>query len=146
MFKESRMAEDGYLRPQSSDGPPGLTPERGIDPEARSTPAIPLDRAQPPPSSLGERITRVRTALGTTMRDLADQVGVSVAAVWKWEHGSLQPRPEHVDALAVALHLSVTELLDEPHPLRTAILNQSRGRIAAVLQTSPEKVRIAIDD
>lgn len=45
-----------------------------------------------PPATLGERITRVRTALDLSLNEIAAAVGVSTPAVWKWENGSSGPR------------------------------------------------------
>ncbi|HEX4932376.1 MAG TPA: helix-turn-helix transcriptional regulator [Gemmatimonadaceae bacterium] len=72
--------------------------------------------------SPGERLRSLRTGQGMSLEDLAEKVGVSKAAVAKWELGGAVPGVH--TALAVALVLGVeveviwppTDLHDEAAP------------------------------
>lgn len=51
------------------------------------------------------RLTQARMRVGASKTDLADQVGVSAAAIGQYEAGVNSPRPEVVDRLAHALEV-----------------------------------------
>lgn len=61
--------------------------------------------------TLGNRIKRLRTARGYTMRGLADRVGVSKPTLWKWEGDQVRPRHETMHRLASELDVSELELV-----------------------------------
>ncbi len=56
---------------------------------------------------LASRIARARAAAGLTLRDLADQVGLSHTAIARYEHGELVPSSETLLALARATGVKV---------------------------------------
>ena len=49
-----------------------------------------------------------------TQSELAQQVGVSLATLKRWEYGETEPRADEVSKLASALHVSEAELLNGP--------------------------------
>lgn len=64
---------------------------------------------------LSARITNLREAKGLTKSALSKLVGVSDVAVRYWETGeTVQIGHEHLLALAKALGVSVSTLLDDP--------------------------------
>ena len=69
-------------------------------------------------SDLGARIADARTAAGRTQTDIANQLGVKVSTVDKWERGSASPRSNRLTALAGILGVNLSWLIvghgDEP--------------------------------
>lgn len=62
------------------------------------------------------RLTQARHLAATTKKDLADQVGVTAAAISQYELGTHRPRPDHIEKLATALHVPVAFFLaGRPH-------------------------------
>jgi transcriptional regulator with XRE-family HTH domain len=51
----------------------------------------------------GKAIAEQRTVIGKSRQWLADQLGISAAAVGMWERGETAPRPHHQAAIAKAL-------------------------------------------
>ena len=62
--------------------------------------------------SLKHKIVYWRTKRNLSQRELGDKVGVSQAAVAKWEVGSSKPTLDNVKALADALDVALTDLFD----------------------------------
>lgn len=60
---------------------------------------------------IGEKIKRARTASGMSQRDLAKTLDVSPAAVGQWEGGYTRPAHENLRSVAVALGLTLDDLL-----------------------------------
>jgi transcriptional regulator with XRE-family HTH domain len=58
-----------------------------------------------------------------TQKELAGRVGVSHQTIVQWEHGTLQPRREHIPKLAEALGLDAKQL---PTMLRAAAAEKRR--------------------
>jgi len=56
------------------------------------------------------RIREHRIQRGLTQRQLAEKLGISQAAVGKWETGTADPRMRQLRALAEALECSIDEL------------------------------------
>lgn len=61
---------------------------------------------------LAGRIKRLRIANGLTQGELAALIGITSAAVGKWESGDFLPKGRYVAKLAGALGIDVSELLD----------------------------------
>lgn len=75
-----------------------------------------IDPAQQPPmTALGRRIITHRDALGFSQRDLAAMVGITPNMLHRIEHGQVVrgPRIEILDNLAIALRISLMELLQD---------------------------------
>lgn len=60
-----------------------------------------------------QNIRQARLRRGWTQEMLAQQVGVTLSSVQRWESGEAKPRTRKRDALAAALGVDPT-LLDEP--------------------------------
>ena len=72
---------------------------------------------------IGTTILAARHAKGLTQEALADQVGVSAAAVSKWETGASYPDITLLSPLARALGLTIDALLDfHPAPSSAELL------------------------
>lgn len=62
-------------------------------------------------SDIATRITDARVSAGRTQTEIANQVGVKVATLQKWERGSASPRSNRLAALAGILGVSVSWLI-----------------------------------
>lgn len=63
---------------------------------------------------LGQRIRQARLASGLTMRELANNVGVSHTAIAKYESGRICPRPSILLKMARCLDVRMEFLFNEP--------------------------------
>jgi transcriptional regulator with XRE-family HTH domain len=63
--------------------------------------------------SLAVRIKRLRMASGLTQGQLGELIGISPAAVGRWEAGEFLPKGRYVVKLAGALGIDVAALLGE---------------------------------
>ena len=76
---------------------------------------------QPSPAAVHEafdpaRLTQARSLLGMTKRHLADELGVTAAAVSQYEMGTNRPRPDHLPRLAEILEVPLPYFLaGRPH-------------------------------
>ena len=48
---------------------------------------------------LGQRLRDTRNRLGLSQAQLANILGVSVAALSRWEHGNRNPRAKHLETI-----------------------------------------------
>lgn len=62
--------------------------------------------------SLKHKIVYWRLKRGFSQRELADRVGVSQAALAKWETGASKPTLDNVQKLADELDVVLTDLFD----------------------------------
>ena len=69
-------------------------------------------RHSPPPEAVGDRIRRLRRALGMEQKDLAEAVGVDRVAVGNWEISKHTPGTERIPAIADALNVTADYLLN----------------------------------
>ena len=60
---------------------------------------------------MGERIREARMAKGMTMEELGEKLGVSHAAVSRWESNDRKPRLEHLFRLSLLLDVEVNYLI-----------------------------------
>lgn len=60
---------------------------------------------------IGERIREARKAKGLTLEELGEQLGVSHAAVSRWENDERTPRLEHLFRLSLLLDVEVYYLM-----------------------------------
>ncbi|GAB6044292.1 hypothetical protein JCM17961_49790 [Endothiovibrio diazotrophicus] len=63
--------------------------------------------------NFSERVARLRKDKGWTQQTLAEQVGVRVLQIRRYENGSSQPTLEVIKKLAVALGVTADELIFE---------------------------------
>ena len=61
----------------------------------------------------GKNLKRERTRTGITMDELANQVGVTQAQISFYEHNKNVPSIEKLEAIARALNVPISKLLDE---------------------------------
>jgi transcriptional regulator with XRE-family HTH domain len=62
---------------------------------------------------LGDNIKRFRELQNLSIPALAEKMGIGKAGIYKWESGENKPGQESLTALAQALKVSVSDLLDE---------------------------------
>jgi antitoxin CcdA len=60
---------------------------------------------------IGAKIKRARTAAGISQRELAKTLDVSPAAIGQWEGGYTRPARENLRSVAIALGLTLEDLL-----------------------------------
>ena len=63
--------------------------------------------------TVGERIREKRRALGISMAELGEILGISAAAVSRYELGQRQIKLEMLKKIAIALNVPVNELFDD---------------------------------
>lgn len=98
---------------------------------------------------LGARIADARTAAGRTETDIANQIGVKVSTVQKWERGTASPRSNRLVALAGILGVSLSWLIvghgDEPtSPDDLDEIRVALGRLHAQLTDSLNEVDVLV--
>lgn len=74
--------------------------------------------------SIGDRITSCRTAKGLTQEGLAQAMGISQAALSRWESNQREPQLRYLYPLATALGVTVESLLPGTHPIEPALHTQ----------------------
>ena len=62
--------------------------------------------------SLGNRIKTARERAGFTQNQLADKIGISRAAIARYESGEIEPRLKNLAAIAECLKVSADYLLN----------------------------------
>ena len=62
-------------------------------------------------NNLAENIRSFRKSLGFTQEQLAERLGITLAAVSKWERGSSEPDLSYIMDLAELFHISVDALI-----------------------------------
>jgi transcriptional regulator with XRE-family HTH domain len=92
---------------------------------------------------LAVRIKRLRTASGLTQGQLGELIGISGAAVGKWEVGEFLPKGRYVAKLAGALGIDVAALLGET-PTNMDDLAEEVQMLAAFRVLPKERKLIAI--
>ncbi|HOC55383.1 MAG TPA: XRE family transcriptional regulator [Verrucomicrobiota bacterium] len=85
-------------------------------------------------TALPERITQARELAGQTKTELAEKLGVSVAAVSQWEDGSKTPTAENLVAIGRVLDVPVALLL-KPIPEQVARRGPISFRARSVAKT-----------
>ncbi len=68
------------------------------------------------PDNFGERLKKFRKKSGLTQTQLAEAVGVSLLTCFRWEKNERAPRLEDIKALAQALNVPESDLLNDPPP------------------------------
>lgn len=97
--------------------------------------------------TLGARIRNARKAMGWTLEELGNKLGVSKVSVWAWEQNRCQPRAEVLRRLSSELCLSVEDLLFGGGDKRLPnLIAECRRRIAAAMGVEAEDIEIRIKD
>jgi len=83
--------------------------------------------------TIGDKIKRLRKALGLTQTELGAKLGVKTNAVSKWECGRVEDIPmSKVRAMATLFNVSISYLIDEEiEPADISLPKTSRIRVAA---------------
>lgn len=103
-------------------------------------------------STIGERIRLRRSVLGITQRELANQVGVSMAAVSLWEKGNTDPGAAKLELLAKSLGCPTEWLLsgDKSYQLNRfqdqplAQQQKDISQLESLLALLPESARLDV--
>ncbi|MFE0747603.1 helix-turn-helix domain-containing protein [Gordonia sp. NPDC058843] len=72
------------------------------------------------PSAAGVRVRRAREAAGVSLRSLSSSIGVSPATLSQIENGKTGLRVDRLEAIAAALGVGVTEIIEGTVPRRAA--------------------------
>ena len=67
-------------------------------------------------NSFGKRLKTLRKKAGLTQEQLAEFIKVSLKTIQRWEKNERAPRLEEIKALAKALNVSESDLLNDPPP------------------------------
>mgnify|MGYP003102374560 CR=1 FL=1 len=62
---------------------------------------------------LSKKIKMLREKRNISQKELADMIGVSQAAIHYWENGTRTPKVGQLHNLALALNVSITDLVDQ---------------------------------
>ena len=105
--------------------------------------------------SLGVRIKRLRQERELTLQAVADELGLTPAAISHWESGRITPKPKKLHELAKALSVSVGELTDGKFPAAMMqqkpmteidkIIGDAERQIADKMGCSPQRVRLILN-
>ena len=101
--------------------------------------------------SLGARIKRLRQERELTLQDVADELGLTPAAISHWESGRIIPKSKKLQDLAKALRVSAAELTGSsassapPPPTEVdRIIREAEEQIARIMGWSPHQVRLTL--
>ena len=76
----------------------------------------------------GKNLKRERQKIGITMEELAKQVGVTQAQISFYERNINKPSIEKLEALARALNIPISKLLDEDVTLSIGVIDMTIGK------------------
>ena len=98
---------------------------------------------------VGTRIADARVAAGRTQTQIANQMGVKVSTIDKWERGSASPRSNRLTALAGILGVSLSWLIVGygNEPTATDDLDEIKvalGRVRAQLTDTLNEVEVLV--
>ena len=68
------------------------------------------------PDTFGNRLKKLRKKAGISQPELAELVGVHETTIRRWENSHYTPDARVVSLLADALHVSVSDLFNDPTP------------------------------
>ena len=78
---------------------------------------------------IGEKIRRVRTAQGLTLRQVAQKVGLTRAAISQIERDRSNPSIGSLKAIADALGITMGSLFDTAHPPGSLVVHPSQRKV-----------------
>ncbi|MDY2649196.1 MAG: LexA family transcriptional regulator [Pyramidobacter porci] len=76
---------------------------------------------------LGKNLEKIRENAKLSRRELGQLINVGQNTIWRWEHGEREPSLEKIQSLAVALNVSVSDLMDREEN-KKAPTNESEGK------------------
>ncbi|MFJ4688039.1 helix-turn-helix domain-containing protein [Streptomyces sp. NPDC088789] len=132
--------------------PPDSTPQDGTPPGSTPQAGTPLDSAPPPRLPLdwiAAALRRERVRVGLSLSELAKRAGIAKSTLSQLEAASGNPSMETIWALAVALGVPFSALVEPPAPMVRVIRagqgpaarSDQAGYTAALLSASPPGVR-----
>lgn len=85
---------------------------------------------------------RIREISDLTLKNVAEEMGVSVNTVWRWEKGETDPSVEQMKKLCALYECSMDDLLNPPKPSKGEIIRRRRLERAkeATTGANPEDV------
>lgn len=76
---------------------------------------------------LGKNLEKIRETAKLSRRELGQLINVGQNTIWRWEHGEREPSLEKIQALAVALNVSVSDLMDREENKNAPSPKEERG-------------------
>lgn len=76
---------------------------------------------------LGKNLEKIRENAKLSRRELGQLINVGQNTIWRWEHGEREPSLEKIQALAVALNVSVSDLMDREENKTAPSPKEERG-------------------
>lgn len=97
-------------------------------------------------NSIGENIKQIRVKFGVNQSELAQKIGVTKAAISRYESGQREPRIEHIKAIADVFGISTDELLGiSPLPQQESKMHFN-GHEKVTIFTSEDQEFVAFDE
>lgn len=115
-FTLIRRLREHAIRSQlaNSSAPQGATLDFPSAAQRGRLPAVPNETpAQRRKRIIGTNITRFREAAGLSKNELARRLGVDRGSLIRWENGTWEPSPDHLEGLADHLEVAVFEFYRE---------------------------------
>jgi hypothetical protein len=84
-------------------------------------------------------LTSLREAAGLTVRGLARELGVTHAAVLKWERSGHIAKTEFLVPMASLLGVTIEELLGQPNPRKSAAPGGKLGQVFREVSDLPRR-------
>ena len=94
----------------------------------------------------GQRLKAFREAAGLSQRALAREIGEQYSNVRYWETSGKLPRSDVLIPIAIALGITLEELLEEPKPKRPVVAGGRVGKTVETLLTLPRRQQARILD
>lgn len=91
------------------------------------------------PQKTGSLIATIRKQQNRTQQDLANELGVSSAAVSKWERGIGFPDVSLVEPLATSLEITIAELF-KGERINDSVDNEYESLLADVVKVSVDEI------
>lgn len=76
---------------------------------------------------LGKNLEKIRETAKLSRRELGQLINVGQNTIWRWERGEREPSLEKIQALAVALNVSVSDLMDREENKNAPSPKEERG-------------------
>ena len=97
--------------------------------------------------NFAKRMKELREKAGRTQSELANEIGVSLFTIFRWEKGERQPRMEDIKKMALALNVTCDELLNGKKEtgtwqLKIEVANDFRQEVIDVSQKVPRVASI----
>jgi transcriptional regulator with XRE-family HTH domain len=94
--------------------------------------------------NVGARLRHLREQRRLSLRDLADQCGLSFNAISRIERGENSPTVSTLHLLATALHIPITDFFEDEYEAATVFIRHDRRLRSAVNGISMESLGIGL--